>query len=173
MLVTLFGGESAHADQTDPRLQELFKTLRLAPDEVVAEEAERRITQMWHEGANPELTSDLNKAKQLIESWSFEAAMKLLDDLAQRAPQFAEVWNQRATLHFIQRNYAASLADIDRTLALEPRHFGALSGLGQIRLKSGDRRGALEAFERTFAVHPYLPALKYKVEVLRKEAAED
>ncbi|MEM7405356.1 MAG: tetratricopeptide repeat protein [Pseudomonadota bacterium] len=166
-LAAAFAFGAASADQTDPGLDAHFETLRLAPDETVALEAERSITSLWNRGATPALTSQLAEARKLIESWSFDQARKLLDELTRRAPRFAEAWNQRATLHYIERRYDASLADVAITLKLEPRHFGALAGLGEIRLRLGDLNGALTAFESALAVHPRLPGLRNRVEALR------
>lgn len=159
------------ADQTDPALDGHFSRLRAATNDATALEAERAITRLWHRGTDQELTSGLNKARKLIETWAFEEAMTLLDELVERAPRFAEAWNQRATLHYIQRRYDQSLADVERTLKLEPRHFGALAGRGEIHLRLGELAKALSAFEEALAIHPRLPALRGRVEALRAMVA--
>src|SRR3546814_20777188 len=84
------------------------------------------------------------------------------------APGFAEGWNKRATVHYLLGNYGESLADIAETLALEPRHFGALSGRGLVYLRLEDAQRALDAFEQALAIPPNLPAAALNAEELRK-----
>ena len=71
-------------------------------------------------------------------------------------PDYVEGWNRRATIHFINKEYGKSLADIRQVLAREPRHFGALTGLGVIMQEFGEDKLALEAFRRALAVDPHL-----------------
>ncbi len=71
-------------------------------------------------------------------------------------------------MHFLLGNYADSVADVDVTLDLEPRHFGALSGLGQIELQQGDPEAALSAFEAALQVHPHLPGTRELIRQLRR-----
>ena len=172
VLGAILSAERARADQTDPRLPELFEALRLAPDENAALHAERAITKLWHQGGAPDLTKDLAEAKRLIQRWSFDQALEILNELIARAPRFAEAWNTRATLHYIEHKYNASIVDVERTLELEPRHFGALAGLGEIRFTSGQLHDALKAFKRALAVHPNLPLVKYRVGMLREKLGQ-
>ena len=83
-------------------------------------------------------------------------ALPLLDDMVARAPEWAEAWNKRATALYLAGEHDRSLADIDRVLALEPRHFGALAGMGLIRIAKGQFREALAAYRRALAVNPFL-----------------
>ena len=167
LLSALIAAAEVRADQNDPRLAGYFASLRHAQSDDSALVAERAITALWHIGPQPAHTTVLKQAKQLIQGWAFDEAMAMLNDLIATAPDFAEAWNQRATLSFLQRNYDASIGDVEVTLSLEPRHFAALSGLGQMRLQRGDLAGAVSAFERALAVHPRLPFLQDRVDALR------
>src|SRR3546814_6374505 len=96
-------------------------------------------------------------------------ALHTFTTLVEDAPDFAEAWNKRATVHFLMGHLAESAADVAETLRLEPRHFGALSGLGQIELLRDDLEGALEAFRAALKVHPHLPGAAAAVERLAAE----
>ena len=93
---------------------------------------EHRIWILWSQSSSPSARFLMSRAVKAMNAKEFEDALVFLDDLTRLAPDFAEAWNKRATIHFILQNYGQSVADIQRTLALEPRHFGALSGLGMI-----------------------------------------
>ncbi len=100
-------------------------------------------------------------------------ALPILDDIVARAPQWAEGWNKRATVLFLLGEYERSLADIDRVLALEPRHFGALAGRGFIHMNQGESRQALAALRRALAVNPFLKERHGLIPALEKETGEE
>lgn len=110
-----------------------------------------------------------SRADKAMEEQRHDDALLFLDDLTRLAPDFAEGWNKRATIYFMQGNYGDSIDDIARTLALEPRHFGALSGLGIILDRLGDSKGALEAYRRAVELHPNLPGAQEGIKKLTKE----
>ena len=110
-----------------------------------------------------------HRADQAMAEKDYDAALAFLNDLVRLAPEFAEGWNKRATLHFVLEDYGKSLDDIARTLKLEPRHFGALSGLGIILDRIGDQTGALEAYRRAVEIHPNLPGAQDGIRKLSKE----
>jgi tetratricopeptide (TPR) repeat protein len=98
----------------------------------------------------------------------FPIAIVSFNRLIARSPDFAEAWNRRATLHYLMGNDAASIKDIEQTLALEPRHFGALSGLGLIMMRNQRPGVALRSFEAALELHPHLPAARAHLEPLRE-----
>ena len=163
--------------QTDPgaaaraqRLDELFATLKSTKDEQEGEEAVAEIWRVWLQSGRPELDEPMEQASRLMGAGLASLALPVLDDLVKRAPGWAEAWNKRATALYLAGEHDGSLADIERVLALEPRHFGALAGLGLIHIARGQHREALAAYRRALAVNPFLterheliPALERKV----------
>lgn len=102
----------------------------------------------------------------------YENALAALDQLVAALPEYAEGWNTRATLLYLMGDYVASAVDVKRTLALEPRHFGAWSGLGLIYLNLGDERAALAAFSKALEWNPHLSGSRHNVESLKKQLRE-
>src|SRR6202008_5209667 len=88
------------------------------------------------------------RAKAAMDAQQADVALKLLDSVVKLRPDYVEAWNRRATLYYLQNDYARSLADIQQVLSREPRHFAALAGLGMIMQDLGDDKRALEAFRK-------------------------
>ena len=158
---------SSPADQTDPRLPPLFEVLRSAttPDRIGY--AERFIWMLWLESGRAEVDRLMEAGIEEMGSGRLQESIVTFGRIIDLAPDFAEGWNKRATAYYLAGEFDASMQDVERTLALEPRHFGALSGLGLIHLAKGDDLGALQAFEATLEVHPRAPAARYHVQRLR------
>lgn len=160
---------SAIADQTDPRLDALFEKLKKAEVFSIAHSAEQEIWTIWHERPDdPAVTAVMERGLRAMRESALPEALDAFDEAVGLAPDFAEAWNKRATIHFLLGDYAASIADVRQTLLLEPRHFGALSGLGQINLALDRKAEALEAFEAALEVHPYLQA-RFFIDALRED----
>jgi tetratricopeptide (TPR) repeat protein len=101
------------------------------------------------------------------------SARLLFDQVVEMAPGYAEGWNKRATVYYLEDNLPASMLDIERTLTLEPRHFGALSGMGLIFSEVEDVEGALEAFEAVLEIHPHSPTARASAEELRRKIRDE
>ena len=110
-------------------------------------------------------------SNEAVKTRKFAVALDFLDHVVTLAPEFAEGWNRRATLHFMMNNYAKSMADIQKTLELEPRHFGALAGMGMIMKNTGRKKLALEAYERVLDVYPMMRSAQQEVQELSEELA--
>lgn len=168
-LAVLLGAPGqGRADQTDPRLDGLFEKLRIAEVFSIAHATEQQIWVIWHEAPDvPEVAEIMEDGLQAMRESRLDDALMAFDSAVQRAPHFAEAWNKRATIHYLLGEYPASIADVHQTLALEPRHFGALSGLGLINLKLDRKAEALAAFEAALKLHPFLP-VRFEIDALRK-----
>ncbi len=154
------------AAQSDPRLDELFDRLHEAREAGEIERIERAIWGLWGRSGDAALDRMLRDAAAAMAAGRFTSAVAVFNIVIEAKPDFAEAWNKRATLHYLSGDRAASLADIARTLALEPRHFGALSGLGLIHLALDNLEQALEAFEAALAVHPHITsAMRYVAQI--------
>jgi tetratricopeptide (TPR) repeat protein len=137
-------------------LDRLFEALKVAPDDESAKFVENRIWAIWL--ASPSDTANLlmGRAKTAAEGKDYDLAIKLLNAVIEIRPDFVEAWNRRATIYFNKKDYGRAMADIQEVLAREPRHFGALSGLGIILQELGEEKRALEVLRRAQAIHPHL-----------------
>ena len=168
--LALFGlPAAAAADQTDSRLPPLFEILRTATSADHIGHAERAIWIIWLESGREDVDRLMEAGIQEMSGGRLRASIETFGEIIDLAPEFAEGWNKRATAYYLAGELDASIRDVERTLALEPRHFGALSGLGLIYLAKGDELGALRAFEATLVVHPRAPAARFHVQRLRSK----
>lgn len=142
------------ADQTNPRLDELFTRLKLTEDSRQLRFLEATIWEIWMQHDNEDVERLLTMGTQRMNAGRYPEALLIFNELVESYPEFAEAWNKRATLYYILGDLEASMADIDRTLALEPRHFGALSGLGLIHVRREELQKARESFEALLEIHP-------------------
>lgn len=133
------------------------------------ETVQGEIWRTWSRSGSASMDLLLRRANEAADAGDFDGALLFLDDLVRLAPDFAEGWNKRATVHFLRGDYGASVADIERTLMLEPRHFGALSGLAIILDRTGQKEGALRAWRRALEIHPHLEGATDAVERLSPE----
>ncbi|HEY5738471.1 MAG TPA: tetratricopeptide repeat protein, partial [Gammaproteobacteria bacterium] len=144
----------ALCDQTDSRLDALFETLQSSQDEVLLLETESEIWDIWYDSGEQQVDDKMEQAAEQLRNGNLAAAGRLYSEVIEMLPEFSEGWNRRATVRFYQRDYAGSLADIEETLRLEPRHFGAIWGLGMILGSQRDYERAILAFERLLEIKP-------------------
>ena len=150
-------------------LDRLFARLGKATNKEEAQTVEQAIWKLWMTSDSPTAEILLAQAVKASAAGDNESALKILDGLIDVHPEFMEAWNRRATVYFLMGRYAESLADIDQVLAREPRHFGALSGLGMIKRKLGDLAAARTAFGDALAINPNMDGVKRALEVIDRE----
>lgn len=153
--------------QNDPRLDTLFSDLKAAQSAEEAAPIEDRIWKIWLLSGTGSVDAHMLRGLQAMGTGDNEGALAAFDKVITAQPDFAEGWNKRATVNYLLGRFDASVLDIQKTLALEPRHFGALSGLALINLALGREREALKAFEAALRVHPNLPGAKSQIRELR------
>ena len=144
----------------------LFGALKAAPDDESARHVESRIWALWMQTPSDTAALLMLRARAAMEAQQMDVALKLLDAVIKLRPDYIEGWNRRATLYYMQNDYARSLADIAQVLSREPRHFGALAGLGMIMQDLGEDKRALEAFRKALAVNPHLEKVPDLVKTL-------
>ena len=156
-------GDSAH------NLDFLFGALKVAPDDVTAKAIEERIWALWAVTRSDTTTLLMARAQTAMEQHDFDLAIKLLDAVIKIKPKYVEAWNRRATIYYMKKDYGQALADIREVLRREPRHFGALSGLGLIMQDIGDDKQALEVYRRALSIYPRLQRVPDIVKTLQEK----
>ena len=148
-------GPNANAPtRADPDLDSLFVQLEQAPDSETAAPIEQQIWQRWSDSGSPTVNVLLERAAAAESDGDPELAERFLDQASDLAPEYAEPWNRRANLAYRGEDFPGAIAAIQETLKREPRHFGALTGLGLIYEELGQHRAALEAYRAALAIHP-------------------
>ena len=149
-------------------LDSLFDQLKDAKTEAVARGVADRIWQQWFLSDNADVAPLMERVRFAQRAGLPEEALKELDKIIQLDPDYVEGWNQRATLLFVLGRDAESVRDIQQVLRIEPRHFGALAGLGLIHMRAENWKSAIAAFERAIELHPFLSERAFLPELRRK-----
>ena len=159
------------AQQGDPtrNLDFLFEALKIAPDEATGKAIEERIWALWFVTRSDTANLLMTRVKTALEGKDTDLALKLLDAIVKIKPDYVEAWNRRATIYYSKKDFGKAIADIGEVLRLEPRHFGALSGLGMMLQELGDDKRALDAYRRALAVYPHIPRIPDLVKKLTEK----
>ena len=153
ILIILFSN-FAQADQKDERLIELFDKLFLSTNNMEASKLLFNIWDIWSIADNQETQIIFDEANQFMDVGELDNAIELFTKVVKQSPEFAEGWNKRATVYFLKGELNRSISDIEKTLNLEPRHFGALDGLAEIYLMQDDLVGAAVIYRRILEIIP-------------------
>jgi tetratricopeptide (TPR) repeat protein len=157
-----------HGDRVR-NLDFLFEALKAAPDAETAKQVENRIWALWTASGSDTANLLMTRVKDAIEAKDLDLAIKLLDSIVEIKPDYVEAWNRRATIHYMRKEFGKSMEDIRQVLIREPRHFGAISGLGMILQEFGDDKHALDAFRKALAIHPHLQKIPDLVKSLTEK----
>jgi len=153
--------------QNDPRLPPLFDALSAARNAEEAAPIEGKIWALWTNSGEAKIDQLMALGTSAMALQDFRQASAAFTQIIDQKPDFAEGWNKRATVRYMMGDYQGSTEDIEHVLALEPRHFGALSGLGLISLAIGEPEQALEAFETALMIHPNMAGAETHIRDLR------
>ena len=160
---------NAYADQNDPRLKLLFSNVKDSQNELASSIYITSIWRIWSEINDPNSQQLYDLGNQLLKKREYKKSLLVFSDLINKEPDFAEGWNKRATLHFLMGNFNESIQDINKTLSLEPRHFGALDGLGQIQFKLNDFYKSIQTYERLLTIVPHSSSAKKMLKLMNAQ----
>jgi Flp pilus assembly protein TadD len=161
------------ADQKDPRLNALFTRLQETDSRLEAQSIENDIWHIWFNSPDAEVTRLMEQGSIAMNNGDLKTAIEDFSRITEIAPEFAEGWNRRATARYLAGDYEGSRADVAKTLALEPRHFGALSGLGLINAAEDKGEAAIEAWEDALKVNPNMPSVEQNIQDMKEKLAKD
>ena len=166
VLILLVYSLASPADQNDPALDGLFERLAITTNDEEASNITREIWQRWTANDDPEVSQLMQIGIRALNYSTYRRALQSFDRVIEMAPEFAEGWNKRATLYYHIREYQRSIDDIKETLQLEPRHFGAWSGLGLVSIAQENYSGALAAFKKALSINPHITNIRRYVQKL-------
>lgn len=155
--------------QAQSAVDGLFEKLQETQNPIEAKQLERQIWAAWSKSESDTLDALMQGGIAVMEKGDYGRAQEIFSTMIELKPDFAEAYNKRATVRFLAGDYAGSVADIERTLKLEPRHFGALSGLGTIMERLDNLPEALKAYRRALAANPHLNDGADKLKELRRK----
>ena len=150
-------------------LDTLFAELEKATSLAEAQRVERIIWAKWHWHKIPRLSQKLKLGTTYLQENNFKKALYIFNKIIKEAPALSEAYNKRATTYFLMKKYDKSLMDIKVTLTLEPRHFGALSGMGLIFMNRGDFQRALVAFTAVLKIYPFSISAAANMKIIERE----
>jgi len=154
------------------RLETLFTELA-EPGREDWNRVESEINRIWSRSGSPAMDMLLRRGSEAMEAEDHRAAIEHLTALTDHAPDFAEGWNARATAFYVSGEYALAIADIERVLALEPRHFGAISGLAIMLEEMGENALALGALRMVHEINPNRPTVNEAISRLERATGSD
>lgn len=159
-----------YADQNSDKLDSLFEILQRADTTPrQASVATSEIWQQWLSTDNARAQVLMVRGIRQMNAFELDSAVETFTTLIKLAPDFAEAWNKRATAYYMMGRFDDSSADVEQTLRLEPRHFGALSGQGTIHFRNGRKGSALIWYRRALDVNPFMDSVRETVEILEEE----
>ena len=156
-------------ENSSQALDTLFFKLRNAKSLAEAQTVEQIIWSKWKKYKDPNLSEKLELGIRQMHNKNLKKALVTFTKIIEEAPDFSEALNKRATTYFLLQEYQASLLDIKATLTLEPRHFGAISGLGLIFMKSGEYRRSLLMFRKVLEIYPLSISAKVNIELIGRK----
>ncbi len=147
----------------------LFQALKAAPDETTAKAIADRIWSLWLASGGDTTNLLMSRVRTAIEAKELDLAVQLLDSVVEFKPEYIEGWDQRATVYYLKKDFERALTDLAQVLSREPRHFGALFGLGIIMQEFGEDKRALEVYRRALAIDPHMQRVPDLVKTLSEK----
>jgi tetratricopeptide (TPR) repeat protein len=161
--------ETPVPEDRDSLLAELYTHLAQAQDATQAAPIAEAIEGLWQQSGSDTIGLLMSRSAKAIEDKNNDLALQFLDAVTELAPDYAEGWNRRAYVQFLQDNYEGAVGDLRRALALDPNHFKALEGLARILRETGQKKSALQAYKEILKINPYQSGAKEAVDELSVE----
>ncbi len=171
MVALLLACSAPRSIESRSDLDGLFVRLRTTPNADEARRIELAILHAWASSGQADVDALMLRGAEMAHTGDLDGALETFDRIVELAPGFAEGYNERALIHAMRDEYADAVTDIERVLAIEPRHFGALAGLGRILVLYDQDEAALRAFEAALAINPHLQDVRVEAERLRDKLA--
>jgi len=172
LIVFLLFASSLKADQNDARLEDLFEILSTTESDVQINEVTSSIWDIWHETNDPLIEADFYRGLESMRTGDLMMAVAFFTRVIDKNPNFAEGWNKRATVYYMLGKFDASMMDIHETLKLEPRHFGAMDGMGLIFIHLEQFDKAIDIYDQMLKIFPNNSFTKQKKEMLLNRSSE-
>ena len=172
LIVFLFFASSLKADQNDARLEDLFEILSTTASDIQINEVTSSIWDIWHETNDPSIEADFYRGLESMRTGDLIMAVAFFTRVIDKNPNFAEGWNKRATVYYMLGKFDASMMDIHETLKLEPRHFGAMDGMGLIFIHLEQFDKAIDIYDQMLKIFPNNSSTKQKKEMLLNRSSE-
>ncbi len=166
LIIILFYCLPLRADQYDIRLNQLFDQLLETDNENLINQITIDIWDIWYETNDPAITRDFFRGIGLLNNGNFEVSVNYFTRVIEKNPNFAEAWNKRATAYYLLGDFDKSMIDINQTLKLEPRHFGALDGMALIFIQEKKYENALDIYDEIIKIFPKSKATNQKKEFI-------
>ena len=172
LIVFLLFAFSIKADQNDARLENLFEILSKTESNIQINEVTSSIWDIWHETNDPSIEADFYRGLESMRTGDFIMSIAFFTRVIDKNPNFAEGWNKRATVYYMLGKFDASMMDIHETLKLEPRHFGAMDGMGLIFIHLEQFDKAIDIYDQMLKIFPNNSFTKQKKEMLLNRSSE-
>lgn len=166
IILFLFFFSDVNADQYDLQLNDLFGQLQNYENQNEYDKIIKKIWNIWLKPEDIRIQEDFNKALFLIDKFQYNKSIIFLSNIIDKNPNFAESWNKRATVYYLIGDYENSIKDINQTLILEPRHFGAMDGLALIHIKLKEYKKAAKIYKKILEILPYSEDIRIKIKLL-------
>ena len=172
LIVFLLFAFSIKADQNDARLENLFEILSKTESDIQINEVTSSIWVIWHETNDPSIEEDFYRGLESMRVGDLIMSVAFFTRVIDKDPNFAEGWNKRATVYYMLGKFDASMMDIHETLKLEPRHFGAMDGMGLIFIHLEQFDKAIDIYDQMLKIFPNNSFTKQKKEMLINRSSE-
>ena len=172
LIVFLLFASSLKADQNDARLEDLFEILSTTESDVQINEVTSSIWDIWYETNDPLIEADFYRGLESMRTGDLIMAVAFFTRVIDKNPNFAEGWNKRATVYYMLGKFDASMMDIHETLKLEPRHFGAMDGMGLIFIHLEQFDKAIDIYDQMLKIFPNNSFTKQKKDMLLNRSSE-